>query len=121
VVAVERAVRIEKARELPGEFTVEPGGDASSALDVASEEVKVSYELFEEDDLDVDFADLGKEDLFGKLLDDYELLLNDNSFLDAADRLIDDDKFARVSISSEVSSSKEVVETLQPLKASPAV
>lgn len=88
---------------------------------VTAEASEVGVELFEDDGLGLDFADLLGDDPLGHLLEDDELLLDDLNTLCAADKLLllDDDLVEVGSI--KVIHAIEVVEVVQGSKASPVV
>lgn len=91
------------------------------APQIAPEIPQATSELFEDDDLRLDVANLLGDNLLRNLLDDGKLLLNDRDSLTLAYVLLPHEEDSIVPEAIEIADSEEVVETGQRGEPSPVV
>jgi len=122
VVGAERRVGRDNVVEVAGDAAVETYAVARGAAQVAAEEAEAGVELFKNDSLSLDLADLLSDDPFGHLLEDEETLLDDFDGLAVAYQFLGllDDSLAGDS-ADEVIRAVEVIETSQRREASPVI
>jgi len=110
VAGAERAVTLVEVAEVRGDVRVVSDTATGEAPEVAAEAVQARVELFEDDGLGLNLADLLGDDPLGHLLEDKQALLNDLNRLAVADNflfLYDD---------SLRDFSREVVRTVEVIK-----
>jgi len=104
------AISAEELTGVTGNDRIVTWFGTTAAEQVVLEKVELSEELLQNDYLDFNFANLGKDDLFREFLNDHQLLLQDSNLLGLAHLLANNDELVLVEETVEVSDSKEVIE-----------
>lgn len=111
VVSREGAVRETDIAEVASNGTVEPDLVARGTVKVVPEQSKASMELFEDDGLGLDLANLFGDDPLGHLLEDEETLLDDLDLHGVAD-----ESLGGIYDLGEMDRAVEVIDTIEVVK-----
>jgi len=122
IVGAERTVGVHDAAEVAGDTTVVANAVAGLASDIMAEVAHAGLELFKDDGLGLDLADLLRDNPLSHLLKDEETLLNDYNTLAVAYKLLvllNDDLLPLGT--TEVVGAVEVIEAIEGRDALPVV
>jgi len=122
VIGGERAVGEADVAEVASNGAVEASRVARDTVEVIPEQTKTGMELFEDNCLGLNFADLLEDDPLGHLLEDEETLLDDLDCLSVADNLLGGLYGLReVDGAVEVVDAVEVIEVIERRETTPVV